>query len=88
MKSVQVGENTLAVELLNISRHGIWVLVKGEELFLGFDLFPWFRRASVEDIANVELHGEDHLYWPDLDIDLTTEIIRYPERYPLIQQIS
>jgi hypothetical protein len=25
----------------------------------------------------------DHLYWPDLDVDLSVESIRHPERFPL-----
>jgi hypothetical protein len=25
----------------------------------------------------------DHFFWPELDVDLTSEIIRHPERFPL-----
>jgi hypothetical protein len=25
----------------------------------------------------------DHLYWPQLDVDLTVDSIEQPERYPL-----
>jgi hypothetical protein len=28
----------------------------------------------------------DHLYWPDLDIDLSLESIRHPENFPLISR--
>jgi len=28
--------------------------------------FPWFKNATVQAILKVELHGEDHLYWPNL----------------------
>jgi hypothetical protein len=24
-----------------------------------------------------------HFYWPDLDVDLTAEMIEHPERFPL-----
>ena len=84
MQSQQLGENTSQVEVLNISKHGFWLLVHGEELFLPFDEFPWFRDARVGDILNVELLSLDHLYWPDLDVDLEVEAIKSPEKYPLI----
>ena len=32
---------------------------------------------------NVEV-SPGHFYWPDLDIDLTEEIIEHPERFPLV----
>ena len=32
---------------------------------------------------NVERQSSDHLYWPDLDIDLTLDMIDYPHKYPL-----
>ena len=35
-------------------------------------------------ILNVELMHAEHLYWPDLDVDLELESIRAPETYPLI----
>jgi hypothetical protein len=30
------------------------------------------------------LQGPEHLYWPDLDIDLSVESIEHPERFPLV----
>jgi hypothetical protein len=68
----------------NISRHGFWLLMDEAEHFLPFEHFPWFRAAPVAAILRVErLHGE-HLYWPDLDVDLELDSIRHPERYPLV----
>jgi hypothetical protein len=86
MKSERLGVDTSQVEVTNISRHGLWVLVREEELFLPLDEFPWFMRASLADILNVELHGAEHLHWPALDIDLTLDSIRYPEDYPLVSK--
>jgi hypothetical protein len=31
----------------------------------------------------VEEKNKGHFYWPDLDIDLSLEIIRHPESFPL-----
>ena len=60
------------------------MLIGDEELFLPFEEFPWFKNATVQAILKVGFHGEDHLRWPDLDVDLTLESIRHPEKYPLV----
>lgn len=75
-----------APEVTNISLHGLWLLCADEELFLPFTQFPWFRQATIDQIAQVEAPGPDHLYWPALDIDLSVESIRHPEAFPLISQ--
>ncbi|MBN8443201.1 MAG: DUF2442 domain-containing protein [Thauera sp.] len=86
MTSATLGIDTLAVEVTNISRHGLWLLLWDEELFLPFTEFPWFREAPVGQILNVEAPSPDHLYWPELDIDLAVESIRHPEKFPLVSK--
>ena len=78
------GTSTFPVEVTNVSRHGLWLLVGDEELFLPLEQFPWFRDASIEKISVVERLTADHLYWPLLDIDLSVESIRYPAAFPRI----
>jgi len=78
------GTSTFPVEVTNVSRHGLWLLVGDEELFLPFEHFPWFRDASIEKISVVEREPADQLYWPLLDIDLTVESIRTPDAFPLV----
>ena len=78
------GTGTLEAEVTNISKHGIWVLVDDEELFLPFTNFPWFRSAPLEAVLKVQRLSSEHLYWPDLDTDLTLDSIRHPEKYPLV----
>lgn len=39
--------------------------------------------AAVQAIHNVVRPQPGHLYWPDLDVDLTLDSIEHPERYPL-----
>jgi hypothetical protein len=34
-------------------------------------------------VFNVEEPHPGHLYWPDIDVDLSLEIIEHPERFPL-----
>ena len=57
-------------EVTNVSKHGIWLLVGDEELFLSFVDFPWFKSATIDQVCEVEHPSESHLYWPSLDIDL------------------
>jgi hypothetical protein len=84
MRSQAVGKNILDVEVLNISKNGLWLLVKGKEYFLPFEKFPWFKNATIAAILNVELPQPHHLYWPELDVDLEIESIISPDEYPLV----
>ncbi len=87
MRSGKRGEVTSSVEVANVSRDGFWLLLSGRELFLSFADFPWFRHASIAELCNVELPRPHHLYWPDLDIDLATQSIDHPARFPLVSRI-
>jgi hypothetical protein len=73
-----------AAEVLNISAHGIWILVRGREYFLDYEMYPWFREAKVADILDVELLHDNDLHWPNLDIDLELECLDNPHKYPLV----
>jgi hypothetical protein len=75
-----------AAEVTNISRHGFWLLLDGEELLVPSEQFPWFRTATVEQITTVERPTPDHLRWPLLDVDLSVESIRAPGRFPLVSR--
>ena len=78
------GRPTSVAELTTVSVHGMWLLVDGREIFLPFDAFPWFREASFAQLACIERLTPDHLFWPDLDVDLSIDSIDHPERYPLV----
>jgi hypothetical protein len=77
------GTTALAAHVTNISGHCIWLLVDDEELALPNSEFPWFNAATIQQIINVLRPTAEHLYWPDLDVDLSVESIRHPERFPL-----
>ena len=83
MSSVAHGASTSADEVTNISAHGLWLLAHSKELFLAYEDFPWFKNQTVKSIVNVEEQTPGHFYWPDLDVDLTEQIIEHPERFPL-----
>jgi len=84
MNSTALGNVTSGIEVTNISIHGIWTLVNDKEYFLSFEDFPWFREQPISAIFNVVEVSPGHFYWPDLDIDLTEEIIEHPERFPFV----
>lgn len=82
MSPLAHGEATSDVEVTNISAHGIWLLAHGKERFLPYEDFPWFKDQTVKAITKVEEPAPGHYHWPDLDVDLTDEIIEHPEKYP------
>ena len=88
MTSASPGISTSPVEVTNISKHGFWLLLEDEELFLPFSEFPWFQNVPVGKILNVELPMAGHFYWPELEIDLAVESVRHPEKFPLVSRVG
>ncbi len=86
MRSVRRGKRTSNVEVTNVSAHGLWILLGDREFFLPFKAFPWFRDEPIRKVLRVELQSPDHLYWPELDVDLAVESIEHPERFPLVSR--
>jgi hypothetical protein len=80
------GPSTSAVEVTNVSRHGLWLLLGDEELFVPFVEFPWFSGATIEQICEVQRPSPQHLYWPQLDVDLSVDSIRNPSAFPLVSR--
>jgi hypothetical protein len=54
------------------------------EFFLPYEEFPWFRNATLAQIFNLQRPHPEHLHWPDLDVDLSLDSLRDPERFPLL----
>jgi len=81
--SLKQGRSTLKTEVTNISSHGLWILSNEKEYFLSYEQFPWFNDKTVNEITHVESFEHGHLYWENLDIDLSLEMIEHPERFPL-----
>jgi len=81
------GSATSVAEVTNVSRHGFWLLLGGEELHVPFAEFPWFRAATIEQITTLEWPTADHLSWPMLDVDLAVSSIRTPTTFPLVSRV-
>lgn len=50
---------------------------------MAYEDFPWFKRQPVEALANAVEESPGHFHWPDIDVDLSEDIIEHPERFPL-----
>ena len=69
-----LGPGTSVAEVTNVSRHGFWLLLDAEELLVPF--------------ASVQWPTADHLYWPQLDVDLSVASIRKPDDFPLLARVT
>jgi len=86
MKSSTNGKTTLGVEIAHIDMHGVWVAIGLTEYFMPFTEYPWFKNANISQIMNVQLLSQNHLYWPQLDVDLDVDCLENPQQYPLISK--
>lgn len=88
MTFAQPGTNISEIEVTNVSKHGVWLLIHDQEAFVSFEEFLWFKEAAIGKLLNVELPSPHHLYWPELDIDLAVESLFHPERFPLVSCVG
>lgn len=84
MKSQKHGTGTSEIEVSNVSPFGFWILLNEKEYFLPFSSFPWFKQAKLDELFNVELINNNHIFWPELDVDLSLDIIDDPDKFPLV----
>jgi Protein of unknown function (DUF2442) len=75
------------VEITHVSKHGFWVFLGTEELLVPFEQFPGFKQATIEQLSDVQWPTANHLYWPQLDADVSLESIRNPSAFPLISRV-
>jgi hypothetical protein len=86
-KSSARGTSTSAeTQVLGLTPHALWILVGDREFMLDFTRFPWFARASIEDVSELKLLHGAHLHWPRLDVDLHIDSVEHPERFPLVSR--
>ena len=77
------GKSTSVAEVTHISKDGIWILINDREFFLPFTHYPWFQKATIDQIHDLHVYYGKHLHWPLLDVDIALESLEYPEAYPL-----
>ncbi|HEX7122955.1 MAG TPA: DUF2442 domain-containing protein [Gemmatimonadaceae bacterium] len=83
MKASQGAVSSLDVELVTVSPEGFTLSLGDREVFVDFELFPWFREATIDEIANVTRPDPDRLHWERLDVDLSIDAIEHSEHSPL-----
>jgi hypothetical protein len=66
-----------------LTSQGFWIMVEGEEYFVPFSDYPAFLKAPLEQIFHFISAIPGQLRWPDIDIDVEIESLKYPERFPL-----
>ena len=88
MSLLMSGTDILTVEVTNISSHGFWLLSHEKEYYLSYEDFPWFKNQTIKNISNVIEESANHLYWPDIDVDLSYASIITPDQYPLKSTIK
>lgn len=86
-KSAKRG-TSISAEVTGITPHGVWLFAGDQEYYMPFAEFPWFRKATVEQICHVETMLGHCLHWPDLDVDVDLNYFMEPEKYPLRSQIG
>ena len=82
------GTVTSVAEVTHVSKYGFWLLLDSEELLVPFEQFPWFKKATIEQLFEVLWPTPDHLYWPQLDADLSVQSIRDPAAFPLVSKAA
>lgn len=80
------GTIALAAEVAGVSKRRFWLLPGDEELAVPFTDFPWFSKATIEQLADVRRPTEDHLDRPQLDVEPSIESVRKPEAFPLVSR--
>ena len=83
MNSQTLGATTSVLEVTHIDSRGLWLYFDSKEHYMSFADFPWFANATVNQISHVMEQSKNHFHWPDLDIDLTIDMIDNPSNYPL-----
>ena len=73
-----------SASVLMINAQGVMLSVQGQDYFLSYNRIPWMQDAPIRSVLNVQMSGPEAIEWPDLDVDLELDSLRYPERYPLV----
>jgi len=83
-QSSKVNGKSISAKVDSIVDNGINIIVLGDRYFLPYKSNPWFEKARVSDIFNIEMVGRKGVRWDALDVDLSIESLKYPEKYPLV----
>ena len=69
-RCVENNTNATSASVLMINNQGIMISVAGNDYFLSYNRVPWLKDATVRNILNIKMLGNNVVEWPDLDVDL------------------
>ena len=89
MKQNSINNGTYSSVKVNaVMSNGIVIEVMGNSFFLPYNSNPWFEKATIADVFNVEMVGKTGIRWDRLDVDLAIDSLQNPEKYPLIAKYA
>lgn len=56
------------------------------EYFWDYDEFLYFKNSKVKEVMNVKLLNDNHLYWPDVGVDLQLDSIKNPQALRVVSK--
>ena len=59
-------------EATNVCGYCVWILDDDEQPVLPCTEFLWLKLATILQVLNVLRPKPEHLYWPDIDVDLSS----------------
>jgi len=62
---------------------GITLNVGNDAYFLPYSIYPWFEKAKVSDVFDVQMCGKYGVSWHNLDVDLPIDCFENPAKYTL-----
>lgn len=76
--------SSTSVDVLMINDRGLMISVLGQDYFLSYNRVPWMKDATISEVLDVRMSGNNAIEWPKLAVDLEVDSLRHPERYPLL----
>ena len=73
-------------EVKMVTSEGLYLVVGNKGYFAAFADFPYLAALPSNQVFKVEYCGHGHIRWDEADIDLHTDILAQPEKYPLRMQ--
>jgi len=71
-------------EVRMVTPEGFYLIIEGKGYFAAFKDFPYLADLPPAQIFAIEYCGHGHIRWDLADIDLHTDILSNPEKYPVI----
>jgi hypothetical protein len=71
-------------EVSKIEPLGFWILSAGKVYFVPFDDYPVIKKATIQQIFNMQAVSPHQLHWPDLDADIELAALECPDHFSLI----